>query len=62
MNFISKFINGYKLNKKQKEVNKEYEENGLTEEVLEKQIEINMERNRLNIPDPTEQIFGDFVQ
>ena len=44
-----------RLNKKQKEINKLYEKEGLTDRVLEMQVELNKERNEYNIPD------GEFV-
>lgn len=62
MNFISKIINGYKLNKKQKEVNKKYKEERLTNNVLDAQIAINKKRNELDIPDPNNKIYKKWVQ
>ena len=62
MNFISKIINGYKLNKRQKEVNKKYKEEGLTNNVLDAQIAINKKRNELDIPDPNNKIYKKWVQ
>lgn len=50
------------LNKKQKEVDCLYSENGLTDEVLEKQIEINRVRNREDISDKNKRIYEEFVQ
>lgn len=51
------------LDKLQEEVNKLYELYGLTDEVLDKQIEINKLRNELDIPDETEIINDEgFVQ
>lgn len=38
----------------QKKVNKEYEEKGLTDDVLKKQIKINKQRHKLNISDPNQ--------
>lgn len=57
-----KIIDDIRLRIKQILINREYEKNGLTNEVLDKQIEINKERNKLNIPDPTKKIYEDFVQ
>lgn len=51
-----------KLDEKQKEVDDLYEKEGLTDRVLAKQIEINKERNKYNIPDKKEFIFENFVQ
>ena len=41
MNPISKKYKAWKLNHMQKKVNQKYEENGLTDEVLDEQIKIN---------------------
>lgn len=54
MNAIKKRYYAWKLNQMQKKVDKEYEEKGLTDHVLEKQIEINKKRNELDIPDPNQ--------
>lgn len=48
------FYYRWKLSKKQEEVNREYEENGLTDEVFEKQLAINKERHERNISDETQ--------
>lgn len=50
------------LAKKQKELDKLYEEHGLTDEVLDKQIEINKLRHAHDIPDETEKVHEDYVQ
>ncbi len=62
MNFLTKLINNYKLNIEQKKINKLYEKNGLTDEVLERQISVNKKRNKMNIPDPQERIYKKWVQ
>ena len=50
------------LNKQQKEVNKIIETEGITDEVLIKQAEINRIRHEKNIPDDSEMVFKNFVQ
>lgn len=50
------------LNKKQEEINKQYEKEGLTNEVLDKQVALNQLRNELNISDSTKRIYENFVQ
>lgn len=50
------------LAKKQKEVDELYEKEGLTDEVLDKQIAINKLRHEYDIVDETELIFEEFVQ
>lgn len=53
MNILSKKYYQRKLKKEQEKINKEYEEQGLTDEILEKQIKINKKRNELGISDET---------
>lgn len=47
------------LSNRQKEINRMFEEEGLTDEILKKQIELNKERHRLDIHDPTETVYVD---
>ena len=47
---------------KQKEVDQLYQEKGLTDEVLAKQIEINRIRYENDIPDEQEIIYDKYVQ
>lgn len=54
VDILTKYINGFKLNQKQKENDKLYKQYGLTDEVLDNQIEINKKRNELDIVDKTE--------
>ena len=61
-NMIRKLIRKHKLNKKQKEVNKLYEQDGLTDEVLDMQLEVNMMRNKLDIPDPKQRVYKGYCQ
>ena len=55
-------LTAIKLRLKQKLVNREYKKNGLTDSVLDKQIEINKERHQKNISDPTKKTYENFVQ
>lgn len=50
------------LAKKQKEVDKLYNEHGLTDEVLDKQIAINKLRHAHNITDKETIIYDGYVQ
>ena len=50
------------LMNEQKEINKLYEEKGLTDEVLDRQVALNQKRNELDISDPTKRIWENFVQ
>lgn len=58
---LEKFIKKINLRNKQRIVNKKYREDGLTDEVLEMQREINGERCRYDIPDDSEGV-DDFCQ
>jgi hypothetical protein len=50
------------LKRKQEEVDKLYEEYGLTDEVLEKQIAVNELRHAHDIPDKSERVYKEYVQ
>lgn len=43
-------------------INKEYNEKGLTNEVLEAQVELNTIRHALDVHDETEEIYEGYVQ
>jgi len=51
-----------KLAKMQKEVDKLYDEHGLCDEVLDKQLEINKLRHEHDISDKSNRVNGDYVQ
>lgn len=53
------FIKRVNLSNRQKDINRMFEEEGLTDEILKKQIELNKERHRLDIHDPTETLYVD---
>lgn len=57
-----KYIEDLRLQSKQKQVNEMFEEEGLTDEILKEQLEINRKRNELDIHDPNETVYDDFVQ
>ena len=59
---IQKKNRNRELNKKQEEVKLLFQEEGLTDYVLERQIEINKERNKLDLPDENEFLHGKYVQ
>lgn len=50
------------LDKKQEIVNQLFAENGLTDEILELQVDINTQRCKENIPDTNELVYKNFVQ
>ena len=43
-------------------INKKYEEQGLTNEILEAQVELNQIRHALDIHDENEELFEEYVQ
>ena len=51
MSIMSKY-HAWKLNRMQKTVDKRIDSEGFNDEILDKQLEINKKRNKLNIPDP----------
>lgn len=62
MNIIIKFFVNRELDKIQAEISAEYKENGLTEELLDKQVLINSIRNLFDIPDDAEKIYKKYTQ
>lgn len=50
------------LAEKQEEINQQYAKEGLTDNVLEKQVALNELRNALDISDETKRIYENFVQ
>ena len=59
---LHKFLKKISLKNRQNKVNKLYERDGLSDEVLNLQVQINQERNEYNITDEDEKIYKDFVQ
>ncbi len=57
-----KFIKQINLQNRQKAINKMFEEEGLTDEVLKRQIQLNKERHKEDIHDPNEEIYKEYVQ
>lgn len=50
------------LAEKQEEINQQYAKEGLTDNVLEKQVALNELRNALDMSDETKRIYENFVQ
>ena len=50
------------IKNQQRTLNKKYAEEGLTDEILDKQIELNKLRHEHDIPDDNEKVYDDFVQ
>ena len=57
-----KFFKGIQLKNKQREIDKQYEKFGLTDEVLEQQVKLNALRHELDIPDSSNFVYENFVQ
>ena len=50
------------LRNKQRALNKKFEKEGLSDELLDEQLKVNKKRNELNISDDTQCVFENFVQ
>lgn len=59
---LDNFIKKIQVKNKQRSINKRYEKEGLSDALLEEQIEVNKIRNEFNIPDESKFIYEEFVQ
>lgn len=57
-----KFLQRIQLKNRQRALNKKYNEEGLTDEVLLEQFEINKLRNELDISDKSKRVYENYVQ
>ena len=57
-----KRVRKYFIDRKQADINKKYERFGMSDELLDEQIKLNIKRNKHDIPDETEFIHEEFVQ
>ena len=57
-----RILNQIKLSLQQKQINRQYKKDGLTDEILERQIALNIKRHELDIPDCSKKINGKYVQ
>lgn len=62
MDKAKRFLKIIQIKNKQRVVNKKYEKEGATEEVLEAQLEINALRREHDIPDTNHFVYEKFVQ
>lgn len=62
MSIVSNFIKKIQIRNKQRSINKKYEKEGLTDEILDAQIELNKMRNEHNIADEKQVIYEEYVQ
>ena len=56
------FIKEINLKNRQRQINKQFEKEGLTDDVLDKQVSLNMERHELDKVDDSKKVFEDYVQ
>ena len=61
-NMIRNLIRKHKLNRKQKKIDKLYKKDGLTDEVLDMQLEVNAMRYEYKIPDPNQKVYQEYSQ
>ena len=57
-----RILNQIKLSLQQKQINRQYKKDGLTDEILDRQIALNTKRHELDIPDGSNKINGKYVQ
>ena len=55
-------VREYFINREQKKIKSEIKKNGLTDELLERQVKLNQKRNKHNISDKSKRIYKEFVQ
>ena len=57
-----KFIKHINFTNRQNEINRMFEEEGLTDEVLMKQVQLNAERHKEDIHDHKDETYKEYVQ
>jgi len=62
MDAAKKFFHKIQIKNLQRYVDRQYKEQGLTDEVLNKQLEINKLRNKHNISDKSKRLHEKYVQ
>lgn len=62
MDKAKRFLKIIQIKNKQRIVDKKYEKEGLSDEVLEAQIEVNKLRHELDIPDSNNFVYEEYVQ
>ena len=61
MKFVNR-IREYFINREQEKIKEKIEKEGLTDELLERQVKLNQKRNKHDISDKTKRIYKEFVQ
>ena len=62
MNKLSKFVKRMQFKRRQRKIEKQIEKDGLTDELFEAQVALNIERNKHNISDRTKKVYKNYVQ
>ena len=62
MNKAKRFLKKIQIKNKQRAIDKKYTEEGLTDEVLDAQVELNQLRHEYDIPDSSKKIHENYVQ
>lgn len=57
-----KFLKKIQIKNKQRTINKKYDKEGLTDDVLDAQVELNQLRHEHDIPDSSKKIHENYVQ
>ena len=57
-----KYIKSLEFQQEQKKINEMFDEEGLTDEILMKQVELNKKRHESDVHDPNEEVHENFVQ
>ena len=56
------YLRKIQFKNRQRVINKQYQKEGLTDDVLQKQVELNQLRHQHDIPDESKQLYDNFVQ
>ena len=59
---VKRFVVGIQLKNKQRKINKAFRNDGLTDEVLDAQVELNQLRAEHDIADSSKKVDGQYVQ
>lgn len=57
-----KFLHKIQAKNRQRAINKKYEKHGLTDEVLEEQVKLNVFRNLHDISDSSKKVYKNYIQ
>lgn len=56
------YLRKISLKNKQRQINKQYKKEGLTDDVLRKQVELNQQKHEHDISDDSKRIYDKYVQ